>query len=74
MNLCLKYGFGICNNYRSKDMLDKNRVVIRNFIGKKVICKVIVTPYGSFLEGESLVNKLKSLATYCDSLQGKELL
>ena len=73
-NLCLKYGFGICDNYRSKYMLDNNRVVIRNLSGKKVICKVIVTPGGSFLEGEALVKKLKALANYFDSPQRKELL
>ena len=50
LNLCLKYGFGICDNYRSKDMLDKNGVVIHNVSGKKVIHKVIVTPGRSFLE------------------------
>ena len=33
LNLCLKYGFGICDNYRSKDMLDKNGVVICNSSG-----------------------------------------
>ena len=43
LNSCLKYGFIICNNYRSKDMLDENGVVIRNLSGKKVIRKVIVT-------------------------------
>ena len=43
-------------------MLDDNGVVVRNSGGKKVIRKVIVTPGGSFLEGESLVKKLKSLA------------
>ena len=37
-------------------------MVIRNSSGKKVICKVIVTPDGSFLEGEALVKKLKALA------------
>ena len=52
LNLCLKYGFGVCDNYRSKDMLDKNGVIILNSSGKKVIRKVIVTPGGSFLEGE----------------------
>ena len=50
LNLCLKYGFGICDNYRSKYMLDDNRVVIRNLSGKKVIRKVIVTEGGSFIE------------------------
>ena len=51
LNSCLKYGFGICKNYRSKDMLDENGVAIRNSSGKKVICKIIVTPGGSFIEG-----------------------
>ena len=51
LNFCLKYGFGISKNYSSKDMLDKNEVVIRNLIGKKVIRKFIVTPGRSFLEG-----------------------
>ena len=50
-NLCLKYGFKICENYKSKDMLYKNWVAVRNSSGKKVIRKVIVTPVGSFLEG-----------------------
>ena len=50
LNSCLKYGFGICENYKSKDMLDDNGVVISNSSGKKVIRKVIVTPGGSFLE------------------------
>ena len=45
-NLCLEYGFRICDNYRSKDMLDKNGVVIRNSSGKKFTRKVIVTPDG----------------------------
>ena len=58
-NLCLKSGFVICYNYKSKDMLDRNRVDIRNLSGKKVNCEVIVTPDGSFLEGEALVKKLK---------------
>ena len=40
-------------------MLDRNRVDIRNLSGKKVNCEVIVTPDGSFLEGEALVKKLK---------------
>ena len=52
-------------------MLDKNGVVIRNSSGKKVIHKVIVTPGGSFLEGEALVKKLKALANYFDSIQRK---
>ena len=42
--------------------------------GKKVNCKVIVTPDGSFLEGESLVKKLKSLAKLFNSPQRKERL
>ena len=62
LNLCLKYGFGICEIYRSKDMLDENGVVIRNSIGKKVIRKFIVTTSGLFLEGEDLVKKLKAPA------------
>ena len=74
LNLCLKYCFGICDIYRSKDMIDMNVVVIRNSSGKKVICIVIVTPGGYFLEGESLVNKLKALASYFDSPQRKEQL
>ena len=55
-------------------MLDNNGVVICNLSGKKVICKVVVTSGGSFLEGEALVKKLKSLANYFESPQGKELL
>ena len=51
LNSCLKYGFRIFENYRSKDMLYKNGVVIRNLSGKKVIRKFIVTPGGYFLEG-----------------------
>ena len=51
LNLCLKYGFRIFENYRSEDMLDKNGVVTRNSIGNKVIRKVIVTPGVLFLEG-----------------------
>ena len=43
LNLCLKYGFGICKNYRSEEILDENGVVIRNYSGKKVIRKVVVT-------------------------------
>ena len=43
LNLCLKYGFGIFENYRSKDMLDKIGLAIRNSSGKKVIHKGIVT-------------------------------
>ena len=70
-NLCLKYGFGIFKNYRSNDMLDENGVVIRNSSGKKVIRKVIVTPVGSFFEGEALVKKLKALANNFDSPQRK---
>ena len=72
LNSCLKYGFGICDNYRSKDMLDKNVMIIRNSIGKKVNCKVIVTPGGLFLEGEALVNNLKALAKYFDLPQREE--
>ena len=74
LNLCLKYGLGICENYKSEDMLDNNGVVIRNSIGKKVIHKVIVTPGGSFLGGEALVKKLKALANYFDSPQRQERL
>ena len=33
LNSCLKYGFGIFENYRSEDMLDKNGVVIPNLSG-----------------------------------------
>ena len=51
LNSCLKYRFGICDNYRIEDMLDNNGVVIRNSSGKKVTCKVIVTPGGLFFEG-----------------------
>ena len=51
LNYCLKYGFKICKNYRSEDMLYENGVVICNLSGKKVTRKVIVTPGGSFLEG-----------------------
>ena len=47
-------------------MIDDNGVVIRNSSWKKVICKVIVTPGRSFLEGEALVKKLKALANYFD--------
>ena len=71
-NSCLNYGFGNCNNYRSEDMLDENGAVIRNSSGKKVISKVIVTPSGSFLEGEALVKKLKALSNYFNSPQRKE--
>ena len=62
LNLCLKYGFGICENCRIEDMLDKNGVVIRNLSGNKVIRKVIVTSGRLFIEGEALVKKLKALA------------
>ena len=55
-------------------MLDNNGVVIRNSSGEKVIRKVIVTSSGSFLEGEALVKKLKSLAKYIDPTQRKERL
>ena len=74
LNSCLKYGLGICENYRSKDMLDENGVVIRNSSGKKVTRKVIVTPGGSFIEGEALVKRLKALVNYFDSPQRKERL
>ena len=74
LNLCLKYGFGICDNYRRKEILDENGVVIRNYSGKKVIRKVIVTPGGSFLEREALAKKLKALANYFDSPQRTEQL
>ena len=74
LNSFLKYGFGICENYRSEDMIDENGVIIRNSSGKKFIRKVIVTPGGSFLEGEALVKKLKALSNYFDSPQGKERL
>ena len=50
LNMCLKYGLGICDSYRSKDMLDENGVVICDSSGNKVTCKVIVTPGGPFLE------------------------
>ena len=70
LSLCLKYGFGICENYKSDDVLDDNGVVICNSSGKKVIRKVIVTPCGSFIEGEALEKKLKALANYFDSPQG----
>ena len=66
LNLCLNNGFRIFDNYRSKDMLDKNGVVIRNLSGNKVIRKVIVTLGGLFLEGEALIKKLKVLANYFD--------
>ena len=70
LNLCLKYGFGICDNYKSEDMLDNNGLVIRNSSVKKVIRKFFVTPGQSFLEGEALLKKLKALANYFDSPQG----
>ena len=70
----MKYGFGICENYRREEILDKNGVVIRNYSGKKVIRKVVVTPDGLFLEGEALVKKLKALTNYFDSPQRKEQL
>ena len=70
-NSCLKYGFIICKNYRSEDILDDNGVVIRNLSGKKVTRKVIVTPGRSFIEGESLVKKLKALANYFNSPKKK---
>ena len=38
-----------------------------NSVGKKVICKVVVAPGGSFIEGEALVEKLKALANYFNS-------
>ena len=72
LNSFLKYGFGICENYKSEDMIDEIGVVIRNSRGKKVIRKVIVPPGGLFCEGEYLVKKLKSLANYSDSLKRKE--
>ena len=46
LNLCLKYGFRLYDNCRSENMLEKNGVVICNFSGNKVTCKVIVTPGG----------------------------
>ena len=52
LNSYLRHGFVICENYKSKDMLDENGVVIRNSSGKKVIRKFIVTPGRSFLEVE----------------------
>ena len=55
-------------------MLDDNGVVVRNLIGKKVIPKFIVTLGRSFIEGEALVEKSKSLDNYFDSPQRKELL
>ena len=55
-------------------MLDDNGVVTRNSNGEKFISKVIVTPGGSFLEGEALVKKLKLLANYFDLPQRKERL
>ena len=64
LNSCLKYGFGICENYKSEDRLDDNGVVVQNSSGKKVVRKVIVTPGQSFLEGEALVKELKALANY----------
>ena len=74
LNSCLKYGFGICRNYKSEDMLDENGVVIHNSSGKKFISKVVVTSGGSFIEGEALVKNLKALANYFDSPQRKERL
>ena len=71
LNSCLNYGFRICDNFRSKDMLDENGVFIRNSSGKKVIRNVILTPGGSFIKGEALVKKLKALANYFDSPQIK---
>ena len=50
LNSCLKYGFRICKNYKSEDMLDKNGVVIHNSSGKEFIRKAVVTPGESFLE------------------------
>ena len=44
LNSCLKYGFRICKNYKSEDMLDKNGVVIHNSSGKEFIRKAVVTP------------------------------
>ena len=55
-------------------MLDNNGVVILNLSGKKFIRKVIVTPGGSFIEVEALVEKVKSLADYFKSPQRKERL
>ena len=74
LNSCLKYGFVICKNFRSKDILDENGVATRNWNEKKVIRKVIATPGGLFLELESFVNKLKAVANYFDSSQRKEWL
>ena len=71
LNSCMKYGLVIFENYRSEDILDKNGVFIRNSSGKKVTRKFIVTPGGSFLEGEALVNKYKALVNYYDSPQRK---
>ena len=62
LNYCLKIGIKICNNYRSKGMIDDNGVVICNLSGKKVTRKVIITPGGSCIKGETLVNKLKAPA------------
>ena len=71
LTLCMNYGFGICDNYKSKDMLDENGVVIRNYSGKKVTSKVFVTPGASFLEGKDLVKNMKELANYFNSPQRK---
>ena len=74
LNSFLKYGFGICENYRGEDMIDENGVIIRNLSGNNIIRKDVVTPGRSFLEVEALVKKLKALANYFDSPQGKEQL
>ena len=55
-------------------MLDENGVVIRNLSWKNIIHKNIVTPGGSFIEEEALVEKLKALANSFDSPQRKEQL
>ena len=73
LNSCLK-GFRFFDNYRSEYILDENGVVIRNSNGKNFTHKVIVTPGGLFLEGESLVKKFKAMPNYFDSPQIKEKL
>ena len=45
-----------------------------NWGGRRLFIKVIVTPSGSFLEGEALAKKLKALDNYFNSPQRKERL
>jgi hypothetical protein len=74
LNSCLKYGFGMLENVKQVSVLDDNGLPIIGENGKPVKVTKVVTPGGSFPEGQVVLDKVRAIAKYFDHAQRKERL